>query len=193
MNAGARRAILVDRKPPGFPGNRRASSARDEPKPPTRLTRRIRVGKAQAAYCGRPSRGGVLLKNMAQRRAAWGDWVASKRAKLAAMSGSKIAMPTQPLLSMPAGAGATASDKTRSGTNLTGECTGTLSRYSDWAQGFSGLVRSVASRCCGLLEERVEELLMPGNDPSARDGVAYRLTRPQAPSAVLRALLTALI
>jgi hypothetical protein len=39
-------------------------------------------------------------------------------------------MPTQPLRSMPAGAGATASDKTRSGTNLTGECTGTLLRYS---------------------------------------------------------------
>jgi hypothetical protein len=75
----------------------------------------------------------VLLKNVAQRRAAWGDWVASKRAKLAAMSGSKIAMPTQPLLSMPAGAGATASNKTRSGTNLTGECTGTLLRYSRYS------------------------------------------------------------
>jgi hypothetical protein len=69
------------------------------------------------------------LKNVAQRRAAWGDWVASKRAKLAAMSGSKIAMPTQPPRSLPAGAGATASDKTRSGTNLTGECTGALLRY----------------------------------------------------------------
>jgi hypothetical protein len=68
----------------------------------------------------------VLLKNVAQRRAAWGDWVASKRAKLAAISGSKIAMPMQPLLSMPAGAGATASNKTRSGTNLAGACTGML-------------------------------------------------------------------
>ena len=75
---------------------------------------------------------------MAQRRAAWGDWVASNRAKLAAMSGSKIAMPTQPLLSMPAGAGATASDKTRSGTNLTGEGTGTLLRYSDLGPGLLG-------------------------------------------------------
>jgi hypothetical protein len=89
------------------------------------------VGKAQATYCGRPSRGGALLKNVAQRRAAWSDWVASKRAKLAAMSGSKMAMPTQPLLSMPAGAGATASDKTRSRTNLTGACTGTLFKIRD--------------------------------------------------------------
>jgi len=133
-------------------------------------------GTAQATYCVRPSRRGVLLKNVAQRRAAWGDWVASKRAKLAAMSGSKIAMPTQPLLSMPAGAGATASDKTRSGTNLTGACTGMLlrysiSRYATWAQGFSGLLRNVASRCCGLLEARVEELLMPGNDPGVCGGV----------------------
>ena len=70
------------------------------------------------------------MKNVAQRRAAWADWVASKRAKLAAMSGSTIGMPTQPLFSMPAGAGATASDKTRSGRNLTGMCTGTLLRYS---------------------------------------------------------------
>ena len=135
-------------------------------------------GKAQATYGGRRSRGGVLLKKVAQRRAAWGDWVASKRTKLAAMSGSKMATPTQPLLSMPAGAGATASHKTRSGTNLTGECTGTLLRCSTGAQGVSGLVHSVASRCCGLLEERVEELLMPGNDPSARHGVADCLARP---------------
>ena len=134
------------------------------------------MGKAQATYFARPRRGGVLLKNVAQRRAAWGDWVASKRAKLAAMSGSTIGMPTQPLFSMPAGAGATASDKTRSGTNLTGACTGMLlrysiSRYATWAQGFSGLVRNVASRCCGLLEARVEELLMPGNDPGVCGGV----------------------
>ena len=133
------------------------------------------MGKAQATYFARPRRGGVLLKNVAQRRAAWGDWVASKRAKLAAMSGSKIAMPTQPLLSMPAGAGATASNKTRSA-NLTGACTGMLlrysiSRYATWAQGFSGLLRNVASRCCGLLEARVEELLMPGNDPGVCGGV----------------------
>jgi hypothetical protein len=104
---------------------------------------------------------GVLLKNAAQRRAAWGDWVLSKRAKLALMSGSKIVMPTQPRLSMPAGAGATSANSTR-GKNRSNECTGTL--FGSSAHGFSGLAHSLALRCCGVLAQSAEEFLMPGND-----------------------------
>ena len=113
-----------------------------------------------------------MLKNTAQMRAAWADWVASKRAKLALMSGSRIVTPTHPRVSLPAGAGATASDSIRSGTNLTGECTATLLRCT--TLGPLGHCTSLASRGCGALEVSVQELLMPGNDAVATERVPPR-------------------
>jgi len=54
------------------------------------------------------------------------------------------------------------------------------------------MVRSVASRCCGLLEVSVQEFLMPGNDPrwrATRDAAAARNRAPSAtPGVDLRSL-----